>query len=103
MPFIYTKNSQDTAKFIYILSKKQEKEIRLNVKKKTLSENEQKQFILESFPGIGPKTAQKLIEEFGSIKNVINAPEDSIKKILGKKSENFKRIIEESYSINKDK
>ena len=55
------------------------------------------QFILEGFPGIGPKTSKKLLEEFKTIKNIINAPEEKLKKILGKKTINIKKIIEEPY------
>src|SRR3989344_6779104 len=52
VPIIYTKNSEDTAKFISVLAKKSEKEASLNVSKKNLSKNERMQFILEGFPGI---------------------------------------------------
>ena len=64
VPIIFTKNQEDTAKFIYILANKQTKEMSLNAKKKTLNKKEQLQFIIESFPGIGPKTAKKLLEKF---------------------------------------
>ena len=68
VPIIFTKNYEDTAKFILILSKKKEKEISLNVTKKSLDKKERKQFILEGFPGIGPKTAKKLLKKFKTIR-----------------------------------
>ena len=97
IPIIFTKNYEDTAKFISVLSKKKPRETPLNVSKKFLSGSEQTQYVLESFPGIGPKTARKLLKRFGTIKNVINAPEEELKKELGKKAENFLRIIEQKY------
>ncbi|MCK5044045.1 hypothetical protein KAR52_03530 [Candidatus Pacearchaeota archaeon] len=97
IPIIFTKNSEDTAKFIFILSKKKSKELPLNVSKKSLDKKERLQFILEGFPGIGPKTAKKLLAKFKTIKNVINASSDELKEILGKKSEIVKQIIEEKY------
>ena len=99
IPIIFTKNCQDTAKFIYLISKKNIKksEIPLNANKKTLNKKEQLEFIIESFPGIGPKTARKLLEKFGTLKNIINAEPDQLKEILGKKSDNFLRIILEKY------
>lgn len=97
VPIIFTKNEEDTAKFIYVLSKKQEKEMSLVSKKKALTKKEQLQFIVEGFPGIGPKTARKLLEEFGSIKNIINASGEELKKALGKKSEIFKDLIDSKY------
>jgi len=97
IPIIFTKNSEDTAKFIFILSKKKSKELPLNIKKKSLDKKERLQFILEGFPGIGPKTAKKLLEKFKTIKNFVNATEEELKKILGKKAEIMKKIIEEPY------
>lgn len=97
VPLIFTKNAEDTAKFIYILSKKQAKELPLNVKKKSLNKKEQLQFIIESFPGIGPKTARKLLEHFRSIKNIINASEEELKSIIGKKGEIIYKLINDIY------
>lgn len=96
IPTIFTKNSEDTAKFILILSRKKEKELPLNVKKKSLNKKEQLQFIIESFPGIGPKTAKKLLKEFKTIKNIINASEEKLKETIGKKAEIF-RLVDKDY------
>ena len=97
IPIIFTKNSEDTAKFISVLSKKKSKELPLNIKKKSLNKKEQLQFIIESFPGIGPKTAKKLLEKFKTIKNLINSPQEQLKEVLGKKAEIIKQIIERRY------
>ena len=67
----------------------------LNVSKKSLNKKEQLQFILESFPGIGPKTAKKLLEEFKSLKSLFNTPAEKIKGVIGKKGEIFNLINEE--------
>lgn len=92
VPIIFTKNYEDTAKFILILSKKKEKEISLNITKKNLNAKERKQFIIEGFPGIGPKTAKKLLKKFKTIQNIINAPEKELKELIGKKAEIFKLV-----------
>lgn len=96
-PIIFSKNYKDTATYISILSKKKKTDLPLNITKKSLNKKEQLQFIIESFPGIGPKTAKKLLEKFGSIKNIINASEDELKDILGIKAEKIKKIVEDSY------
>jgi ERCC4-type nuclease len=80
-----------------VLSKKQEKEMSLKAKKKSLNKKEQLQFILEGFPSIGPKSAKKLLEEVKTIRNIINADEESLKKVIGKKAEIVKRLTEENY------
>ncbi len=55
------------------------------------------QFILEGFPGIGPKTAKKLLEELKTLKKIFNSPDKKLQKIIGKKAETF-GIIKEEYS-----
>src|SRR3989344_8596590 len=57
IPIIFTKNYEDSAKFIKVLAKKQEneKEFGINAKRKSRDVNEQIQFIIEGFPGIGPR------------------------------------------------
>ena len=96
VPIIFTKNYEDTAKFISVLAKKSEKEPSLNVAKKSFDKKEMKQFIIEGFPGIGPMNAKKLLERFKTIKEIVNASEEELKEILGKKSEVFK-IVDEEY------
>lgn len=92
IPIIYTKDAQDTAEFIKVLWKKQEKEkeLGINAKKKSKDVNEQLQFIIEGFPGIGPKTAKKLLKEYKTIKDILNAPREDLEKLIGKKAEIFK-------------
>lgn len=94
VPIIFAKNSEDTAKFILVLSKKKSKEMPLNVTRKSFDKKEQMQFIVEGFPGIGPKTAKKLLKEFGTIKNIICASQEELKEVMGKKSEIFKITLE---------
>jgi len=97
VPIIFTHDSQDTARFISVLAKREGKELPLNVNKKNLDKKERLQFILEGFPGIGPKSARKLLEKFKSLKNIANASEEELKDILGKKSEIVKKLLEEEY------
>lgn len=97
IPIIFTKNEEDTAKYMSVIANKKETNMSLNAKKKTLNKQEQIQFILEGFPGIGPKTSKKLLKEFKSLQNIFNASQEKLEKILGKKAELFKKIIRESY------
>lgn len=98
VPIIFTKNASDTSKFISVLHNKKEKgAASLNVKKKVRNKKEQLQFIIESFPSIGPKTAQKLLIEFKTIKNFIIASPEELEKVIGKKAEIVKKLIDEKY------
>jgi Fanconi anemia group M protein len=96
-PILFTKNQEDTAKMIAVLAKRKEKEISIIERKKGNNSKEQKQLIIEGFPGIGPKNAKKILEEFKNIKGFLNASEQDLKKILGKKAEIIKRLVEEEY------
>jgi Fanconi anemia group M protein len=95
VPIVFTKDEEDTAKFLLVLSKKKDKEASLNVKKKNLNNKEQMQFILEGFQGIGPKNAKKLLDEFKTLEKLFNTKVEDIEKIIGKKAEVFKLIKEE--------
>lgn len=95
-PIIFTKDSEDTARFISVLSKRQKKELSLNVSKKNLNKKERMQFILEGFPGIGPKTAKKLLLHFKTLRELFSASIEELTEIIGKKAEAF-RIIDEKY------
>ncbi len=96
IPIIFSKDYRDTAKFISILAKRKEKEVSLNVSKKNLNKQERLQFILEGFPGIGPKTAKKLLQKYKTIKNIVNAPLEELTELIGKKADIFK-LAEEPY------
>lgn len=99
VPIIFTKNAADTAKFVSVLAKKEKKEMPLNITKKSLNTSERTQFILEGFPGIGPKTAKKLLKKFKTIRAIMNAPEEELREILGKKTESFMKIVGNKYKL----
>jgi len=96
IPVILTKNYEDTAKYLAVLANKKEKESSLNVTKKSLNKKERLQFVLEGFPGIGPKTAKKLLEKFKTLKNIANASAEELTEVIGKKADIFK-LLEEQY------
>jgi Fanconi anemia group M protein len=96
IPIIFTKDAEDTAKFIDVLARKKEVESSLNATKKSFNKKEQMQFIIEGFPGIGPKTAKKLLEKFKTMNNIFNASSEDLEKEIGKKADIFK-IVKDEY------
>ena len=96
IPIIFSKDYKDTAKFINLIARKKTQEMPIRATKKALNKKEQMQFILEGFPGIGPKNAKKLLKEFKTIQNIINAPEKELNKTIGKKAKIF-ALIKEDY------
>jgi len=96
VPVIFAKDYEDTAKFLVLLAKKRKNELSIRARKKSMSKKEQLQYILEGFPGIGPKTAKKLLKKYKTIKKIISTNLEELKKEIGKKSEIFK-LVEEEY------
>lgn len=100
VPIIYTQNEEDTAKFLILLARKQEKEkkdLAIRPIKRIKSSEEQKQFILEGFPGLGPTLSKKLIKEFPNLKEIFNASKEELRQIENfddAKIEKFKDILE---------
>ena len=96
LPIIFTQDSEDTAKYLITLAKQQLKpkiESTLHSRiPKTIQE--QKQYILEAFPGIGPATSKKLLKEFKTLADVLTATTEDLEKIIRKKAKDFKNLLE---------
>ena len=84
---IPTRSPEDTAAMIHRLAVREQdkgqRDIPIRTEKKPLGLQEQQIFIIESLPNIGPVTARKLLENFGNVKNVINASTDELTKVEG--------------------
>jgi len=96
VPIIYTQDEEDTANFLILLAKKYERpkqEISIRPSKTHKTSEEQKQFILEGFPGIGPVAAQHLLEQFPTLQTIFNATEEQLKQI-GLTEDKIKKFLE---------
>lgn len=98
IPVIQTKNEEETSLYMFLLAKRQlksqtEPTLHSRIPK---TKRERQKYILESFQNIGPKTAEKLMKEFKTIRNIFNSSEENLNKIIGKKASVFK-IIDENY------
>ena len=100
VPIVYTENESDTAKFLILTAKKYEKPKIKNAirpSKTFLSPEEQKQFILEGFPGVGPTISKNLLDEFPNLKKIFNSTKDELEKIPGftkAKIESFQELLD---------
>lgn len=94
VPYILTENEKDTALYLLILSKKKDhSDSSIRPSKIAFSKEEQIQYILEGFPGIGPVKAKELLQRFKSLKNIFNASVQELEEILGKKALDFLAIL----------
>jgi len=103
VPILYTKNFKDTAALLAVIAKreqiKQLKEVTLHTQK-PLTLKEQQEYIVSSLPGVGPTLSKPLLKKFKTVKKVINASEDKLKKIdlIGeKKAKRIKEVLESDY------
>lgn len=109
VPIIFTKDYKDTAKYLHLLAKRQDKperEMGLVVKRRAFTLAEQQQVIIEGFPGVGPNLAKNMLKHFRSIKEIINADTKKlteVEKIGKKKAETIKTIIESDYVEDSDR
>ncbi len=85
IPIFYTKDAHETAKYIHQMAKREQlgsdREIRLRVGRKGFTPSEQKQFLVESLPQVGPTAAKALLEHFGSIHKLVNATKEELKEV----------------------
>jgi ERCC4-related helicase len=102
VPVLYTKNPRDTASLLAVMAKREQgKEIDYSshqVKPKSMKE--QQEFIVSAFPNLGTLNAKKLLESFGSIKNLVNANKEELMKIdkIGEKiASSLIKTFEEEY------
>ena len=104
VPILYTRNSKETAMLLSVIAAREQEDIgkdfNLHRDKKLSSLCDLQEYIVSSFPGIGPILSKPLLQKFGSIKNIINAYEDELKEIelIGKiKAKKLKEIFDSKY------
>jgi ERCC4-related helicase len=106
VPILYTRNPKDTAALLAVIAKrdqlKEKKEFVMH-SSKPLSLKEQQEYIVSSLPGIGPTLSKPLLKQFKTIKKIVNASEEDLRKIdlIGeKKAKAIKDVVEREYEEN---
>ena len=99
---VNTIDKDATVEFISSLAEKRQEEGVQSIiarKKGRIEEKERILFILQGFPGIGPKLSEKLLIKFGSLRGVFNASYGELKSILGeKKARAFVDTLEKRFT-----
>ncbi len=93
---IFTKDYQDTTQYLITLAKQQSKSItKISFHSRIpKTKSEQKSYILESFPNIGPKKAELLLKKFKTLKTTFNASEEELKEVLKNRTGQFKNLLD---------
>ncbi|PIN77188.1 DEAD/DEAH box helicase [Candidatus Woesearchaeota archaeon CG10_big_fil_rev_8_21_14_0_10_34_8] len=85
IPVLMTKTSKETAALLYQIAKREQetvgREFSLHGDRKPVSLKEQQEYIVSSFPLIGPSLVKPILKQFGSVKKFVNASEEDLKKI----------------------
>ncbi len=105
VPVIFTKSPEETAEWLYKLAKKEQikgKKPLIRPDKTPLSYNIKRiqEFILAGFPDIDSKRAQDLLNYFGSLEEIFNAPIEALMNVkgIGKKiAKQIKEILKAKY------
>lgn len=92
IPYILTQDEKETAHYLLRLATRKPSSLSLQPPKPH-SFSEQQAFILQAFPGIGPKTAEKLLAHFHTLEKIFHASEQELGKFLGKKTIMFLKLL----------
>ncbi|MBS3176287.1 DEAD/DEAH box helicase [Candidatus Woesearchaeota archaeon] len=104
IPLLQTKNSMETASLLAIIAKREQEYeqnyLNLHGEKKPFTIQELQEYIVSSFPGIGSKLAKPLLQHFGSVTKLVNAPQEALQAIdlIGeKKASRIREVLDRDY------
>ncbi|AEH07548.1 DEAD/DEAH box helicase [Methanothermococcus okinawensis] len=87
IPVVFSKDAEDTANILIKMAEREQlrskRTVSIRTGKKPMSLRERQRFIVESFPDVGPLTAENLLMKFGTIENIVNAPEEELREVEG--------------------
>ena len=104
IPVISTRNEEDTAELLITIARREQENEQnelQNHSRKPMATKELQEYFLSALPGVETKTARALLKEFRNVKNVINAPEELLKKtefIGDKKASEIRKVLDTDYS-----
>ncbi|MCE8422593.1 MAG: hypothetical protein J5U17_01900 [Candidatus Methanoperedens sp.] len=85
IPTLYTLNEAETSQVISMIARKEQADknrpVSFHGKRSRLSQSEVKEYIVSSLPGIGPVAAKNLLTHFGSVENIMTAPQEELMKV----------------------
>jgi len=104
IPIISTKNAAESAELIRVIAQREQFEDKrlpsIRGEKHAMTLTERQRFIIESLPNISATLAERLIDHFGSVRNVFLADQEDLIKVKGigkKTAKEIKDAIEKPY------
>ena len=98
VPILHSKDYTDSCELLLSLAKRCQSSVKREVslhQSKPQSLIEQQEYIIQSFPGVGPKAARLLLQRFGCVWRIVTASERELLSVpgIGKKTVDQIRIV----------
>jgi len=104
IPILWTETPEETAAFLYWIARREQVEedrcLSIRGQRRTLTFEEQQEFLVAGLPGINTKRAKKLLKNLGTPEKVFRASEEKLKKVEGIgeiMARNLRKILTEKY------
>ncbi|HID47525.1 MAG TPA: RNA helicase, partial [Methanococcaceae archaeon] len=104
IPVLFSRDPEETADILLKLAEREQlknkRPVEIRTGKRPMSLRERQRFIVESFPDVGPVTAENLLLNFGTIENIVNASEEELMEVEGvgkATARKIKEVLTERY------
>ena len=104
IPIMFSSGIEETVDILLKLSEREQlqkkRTVEIRTGKRPMSLRERQRFIVESFPDIGPITAENLLMKFNTVENIVNAPEEKLMEVegIGKiTAKKIREVLSEKY------
>jgi len=108
VPVIFSRDEDETVSFLYNIARREQEEGKREVvyrtEKRAYTLEERQRFVVESLPNVSSILAQRLLEHFGTIKEIVNAGENELQEVegIGKKiAAEIREVLEGKYKSAK--
>ncbi|MBW2965498.1 DEAD/DEAH box helicase [Candidatus Woesearchaeota archaeon] len=104
IPLLFTKNSKESAALLLAIAKREQdetgKDFLMHADKKPLTLKEQQEYIVSALPNVGGTLAKELLKRFKTVKKIVNAKEERLKKVgkIGEiKAKKIRDVLDNEY------
>ncbi|MCX2820013.1 DEAD/DEAH box helicase [Haladaptatus sp. F3-133] len=98
VPVLFTADEDETAETLGVVARREQeesdREVRVHGEKSSATLTEQQEYVVSSIADVGPVTARALLDEFGSVEDVMTADEDALRNAEGVGEKTAGRIRE---------
>lgn len=104
MPVLFTANEAETAAFLYSMARREQIERKRSVnphaQKSSQTMAERQEYLVSAISEVGPVISRNLLRHFGSVKSIVNATEEELKKVdkVGEKTaKKIREVMDSEY------